>query len=87
METLWEERNKPLRMERRYEFENYTQLRDFLDSAAEISEKIDFFPNMGFGKDYVNITIYAEDEPDQISPKQRNFAECLDELSINKVAA
>jgi len=82
MSTLWQERKRPLRLERRYEFENYSELRDFLDAAAEISEKINYFPNIGFGKDYVNITIYAEEDKDEISPVQRQFALSLDELSV-----
>ena len=57
MSDQWQERKRPVRLERRYQFADYSTLRDFLDSAAEISERIDFFPDMGFGKDYVNITI------------------------------
>ena len=61
MSQQWQERARPIRLERRYEFKDYTTLRDFLDKAAELSEKVDLFPDMGFGKDYVNITIHLDD--------------------------
>ncbi|MBF0265161.1 MAG: 4a-hydroxytetrahydrobiopterin dehydratase [Gammaproteobacteria bacterium] len=80
MSNLWEERKRPLRLERRFEFENYTLLRNFLDSTAEISEKIDYFPNIGFGRDYVNITIYADENQDEISSIQLEYAKSVDAL-------
>ena len=80
MSDPWQERNKPARLEQRYLFKDYNTLRDFLERAAELSEREDFFPNTGFGKDYVNITIYAEEDSEQVSESQRRFAEELDKL-------
>lgn len=79
MSDKWEERKRPERLERRYEFKQYSDLRDFLDKAAEISEKYDYFPNMGFGKDYVNVTIYADEKEEIITDKQREFSQSIDE--------
>ena len=81
MSQQWQERKRPVRLERRYEFQEYNTLRDFLDKAAEISEKMDLFPDMGFGKDYVNITIHLEDGVETISETQREFASQLDILA------
>lgn len=81
MSHEWQERARPLRLERRYEFKDYSTLRDFLDKAAEISEKEDLFPDMGFGKDYVNITIHLEDGVETISDTQHEFAAQLDTLA------
>lgn len=67
-------------MERRYEFPDYDILRDFLDLAADLSEKEDYYPDMGFGKDYVNVTVHLEDGEEAITEKQRRFAQQLDEL-------
>ena len=61
MSDNWQERSRPPRLERRYLFENYEKLRDFLDRAADLSEAEDYYPDMGFGRDYVNITIHVED--------------------------
>jgi len=80
MSQEWKERKRPLRLEKRYEFGDYEQLRDFLDQAADLSEREDFYPDMGFGRDYVNITIHAEDDQ-PLQASQRKFAEALDELN------
>lgn len=87
MEQKWSERGRPARLERRYEFTSYLELRDFLDRAAELSEKEGFYPDMGFGRDYVNVTIRADEESTGVQPRQRRFAAQLDELRIGNTAA
>ncbi len=81
MEDQWQERVRPVRLERRYEFADYATLRDFLDRAAELSEREGLYPDMGFGRDYVNITIHLDEGADAIAPAQRRFAEQLDYIS------
>ena len=80
MSSEWKERNRPNRLEKRYQFEDYEALRDFLDRAAEISEKEDYYPDMGFGRDYVNVTIHAPDDSETVTEQQRQFASDLDAL-------
>jgi len=80
----WQERARPVRLEKRYNFPDYATLRDFLDRAAEVSEREGLFPDMGFGRDYVNVTIHLEEGSDTLTDKQRRFAEQLDALLITK---
>ena len=80
MSDQWQQRNKPARLERRYLFQDYSTLRDFLERAAGLSEREDLFPDMGFGKDYVNITIYADGDNEQLADVHHRFAEELDNL-------
>jgi pterin-4a-carbinolamine dehydratase len=80
MSDNWQERSRPPRLERRYLFENYEDLRDFLDRAADLSEAEDYYPDMGFGRDYVNITIHVEDDATELSDNLRQFAVKLDAL-------
>ena len=80
MKNEWNERNRPNRLEKQYQFANYDELRDFLDRAAEVSEKVEYYPDMGFGKDYVNITIHAPEDGDTVTDEQREFAAQLDAL-------
>lgn len=87
MKQQWQERPRPTRLERRYEFENYTALRDFLDSAAEVSEREDLYPDLGFGRDYVNVTIHADEGSPDLGERQRRFAELLDRLCPADAAA
>jgi pterin-4a-carbinolamine dehydratase len=80
MQHQWQERMRPLRMERRFEFPDYETLRDFLDRAAEVSEQEGLYPDMGFGRDYVNVTIYTDDESDELGDVQQRLAKQLDAL-------
>lgn len=80
MSDNWQERSRPPRLERRYQFENYDKLRDFLDRAADLSEAEDYYPDMGFGRDYVNITIHVDDDEKELTESQRQFATKLDAL-------
>lgn len=80
MSAQWRERKRPLCLEQRYEFGSYSDLRDFLDRAADLSERESLYPDMGFGRDHVNITIYADEGSEAMSDKQRQFAGMLDTL-------
>ena len=80
MNEQWFERSRPNTLERRYEFPDYRTLRDFLDRAAALSEQENLYPDMGFGRDYVNVTIHAAEGRDALESEQRRFAEKLDEL-------
>jgi len=85
MKNEWKERKRPNRLENQYQFEDYEDLRDFLDQAAELSEKEEYYPDMGFGRDYVNVTIHAPEDEESVTDQQRQFAVQLDVLfSENK---
>jgi 4a-hydroxytetrahydrobiopterin dehydratase len=62
-------------------------LRDFLDQAAELSERESFYPDMGFGRDYVNFTIHADEDSEALTEEQRRFAELLDTLYAEQVGS
>lgn len=81
MNQKWRERKRPARLERRYEFSSYDELRDFLDQAADLSEKEGLYPDIGFGRDYANFTIHAEQDSDDLTQSQRDFADRLEQLN------
>ncbi len=78
----WQERKRPVCLERRYEFEAYDATRDFLDRLGEHSEATQRFPDISFGRTYVNITIRPDDEAvdAQLSEADRAFAAEIDAL-------
>lgn len=76
----WQERNRPVRLEKRYEFESYDALRAFLDDAAELSEQKNLFPDIGFGRTYANFTIHIDEGKSELTDNQREFAVLLDTL-------
>ena len=81
MNKQWRERERPVRLERRYEFRDYTTLREFLDRAADLSEREGLYPDMGFGRDYVNITIHVGDGEEILDDDRRHLATELDRLA------
>ena len=81
MNHQWQERRRPARLERRYEFDDYQSLRDFLDRAADLSEREGHYPDMGFGRDYVNMTIHPAPGSEVIDDAQHRLAEALDRLN------
>jgi len=81
MSQEWQQRSRPLRLEKRYEFSSYDELRDFLDQAADLSERVGLYPDMGFGHDYVNMTIHANEGCNEISPDQYEFAKQVEALN------
>lgn len=81
MSQQWQERLRPVRLERRYRFESYDAVRDFLDRAAEISQREGLYPDIGFGRDYVNMTIHADEDSGSLQERQRRFAELVDEIA------
>jgi len=84
MNEQWQERIRPVRLERRYEFPDYQSLRDFLDRAADVSEREGLFPDMGFGRDYVNVTIHCDDGANTLGELQRRLAEQFDALLVSQ---
>jgi pterin-4a-carbinolamine dehydratase len=78
----WDKRNRPARLEKRFEFETYQETRDFLDSLGELSESKKIFPDISFGKTYVNITLRPESEEKdaEITDFEYKFASQIDGL-------
>lgn len=80
MNQGWNERQRPVRLERRLEFADYEATRDFLDRAASLSERLAIYPDMSFGRTYVNITLHAEDDATEVAEPLRQFAREIDAL-------
>lgn len=76
----WQERNRPSRLEKRYEFDDYEALRVFLEDAADLSEKKDLYPDIGFSRTHASFTIHVDEGGDELTERQREFARLLDSL-------
>ena len=78
----WQERKRPVCLERRFEFDGYSSTRDFLDKLGEHSEATQRFPDISFGSTYVNITLRPEADGDneQLSEADYAFAAQIDAL-------
>jgi pterin-4a-carbinolamine dehydratase len=76
----WRRRERPLRLERRLEFPDYEATRVFLDAAAELSEETGIYPNLSFGRTYVNLTLFADESTGELNPELIGFAEQIDAI-------
>ena len=76
----WKERKRPICLEKRFEFDSYDLTRDFLDKLGDHSEAIQRFPDISFGRTYVNITIRPVDEDGVLGDADRAFASEIDGL-------
>jgi pterin-4a-carbinolamine dehydratase len=55
----WELVERPPSLFRRYEFASYRDTRAFLDGLAGLSNETGLFPDLGFGRTHVNVTLYG----------------------------
>ncbi len=76
----WEKRGRPLRLEKRFEFQSYEKTRDFLDCLGELSEAVDRFPDISFGKTYVNITLRPDADDAEFNDLDYKFVDDIDGL-------
>ena len=78
----WQIKKRPLCLERRFEFKSYAETREFLEQLGDLSEEKKIFPDISFGRTYVNLTIRPEDEANdsQITDVEKNFASEIDGL-------
>ena len=78
----WKERKRPICLEKRFEFDSYDSTRDFLDKLGDHSEAIQRFPDISFGRTYVNITIRPKDDGAEapLSDADRALAIEIDDL-------
>jgi 4a-hydroxytetrahydrobiopterin dehydratase len=83
MNQAWIARPKPEqpeRLERRLEFDDYASTRDFLERLNSLSEEQQRFPDISFGRTYVNLTLRAEAEGSLIGAPEWAFSAAIDAL-------
>jgi 4a-hydroxytetrahydrobiopterin dehydratase len=85
MDQPWTPRpksDKAERLERRIEFADYATTRDFLERLNNLSEETRCFPDISFGRTYVNLTVRPESDADGalIGPDEQAFAAQIDGL-------
>lgn len=83
MDQPWTPRPKPEqadRLERRVEFGDYASNRAFLDRLNDFCEQQNRYPDISFGRTYVNITLRSEQEGEPIGDADHVFAAAIDGL-------
>ncbi len=85
MDQPWTPRPKPEqaeRLERRIEFADYGATRMFLEQLNGLSEDQQRFPDISFGRTYVNLTIRPQAEEAPIGEADHCFAAAIDALVV-----
>lgn len=80
MDQPWTRRPRPDRLERRIEFDGYEHTRTFLERLNDLSEQQGRFPDISFGRTYVNLTLRAEADEEPIGEPEQTFALAIDAL-------
>jgi len=79
MEQPWTQRPRPDRLERRIEFDDYESTRTFLERLNALAEQEGRFPDISFGRTYVNLTLRPEEDAG-VSESEQAFAAAIDAL-------
>jgi len=79
MNQPWTQRPRPDRLERRIEFEDYESTRTFLERLNALSEEQGRFPDISFGRTYVNLTLRPP-EGESLGAGDQDLAERIDGL-------
>ena len=79
MNQPWTQRPRPDRLERRIEFDDYESTRSFLERLNDLAEQEGRFPDISFGRTYVNLTLRPEDEQ-PVGDGEQAFAAAIDAL-------
>ncbi|MBN4078928.1 4a-hydroxytetrahydrobiopterin dehydratase [Gammaproteobacteria bacterium AH-315-C21] len=80
MNENWVERKRPIRLERRIEFDDYEQTREFLDQAADLSEAESYYPDLSFSRTHVSVALHVQEGKKKIGKKILRFAELMDAI-------
>ena len=83
MDQAWTPRPKPdqpERLERRLEFDDYATTRDFLERLNALCEQQQRFPDISFGRTYVNLTLRSEADNTPIGEPEWGFSAAIDAL-------
>ncbi|MCY3654566.1 MAG: 4a-hydroxytetrahydrobiopterin dehydratase [Cyanobacteria bacterium MAG IRC1_bin_28] len=80
LDPAWSQRQRPPRLERRLGFPEYTQVRDFLERLERLCEQRQRYPDLSFGRTYVNLTIYPEQDAANVGSAEEDFARAIDGL-------
>ena len=79
MNQPWTQRPRPDRLERRIEFDDYESTRSFLERLNDLAESEGRFPDISFGRTYVNLTLRPDDEQ-PVGEVDQAFAAAIDAL-------
>ena len=77
---MWNKRESPLRIEKRFEFEKYSKISNFMGKIEKLCKERDIYTNISFGKNFVRLSIFLENK--EISDKEKDFSKDIDKFYL-----
>jgi pterin-4a-carbinolamine dehydratase len=77
---MWNKRESPFRIEKRFEFEKYSKISKFMGKIEKLCKEKDIYPNISFGKNFVSLSIFLDTK--EISIKEKDFSQDIDKFYL-----
>ena len=77
---MWNKRESPLRIEKRFEFEEYSKISKFMGKIEKLCKEKDIYPNISFGKNFVSLSIFLDTK--EISCNEKEFSKVIDKFYL-----
>ena len=78
---MWNQRESPLRIEKRFEFEEYQKISKFMKKIDDLCKEKSIYPNISFGKNFVSITIFLVSK--KLSKIEKEFSNQIDSFYLD----
>ena len=75
---MWNERESPLRIEKKFEFEQYSKISKFMEKIEKLCKEKYVYPNISFGKNFVSLSIFLDNK--EISDEEKDFSMEIDKF-------
>ena len=77
---MWNERESPLRIEKKFEFKEYSKISKFMEKIEKLCKEKDIYPNISFGKNFVSLSIFLENK--KTYDKEKEFSNNIDKFYL-----
>ena len=77
---MWNKRESPLRIEKRFEFEEYSKISKFMGAIEKLCKEKNIYPNISFGKNFVSLSIFLNTQ--EISNEEKDFSKDIDKFYL-----
>ena len=77
---MWNKRESPLRIEKRFEFEQYSKITKFMEKIEKLCKEKDIYPNISFGKNFVSLSIFLDNK--EKSDREKDFSKDIDKFYL-----
>ena len=77
---MWNQRESPFRIEKRFEFEEYSKISQFMGKIDNLCKEKNIYPNISFGKTFVSVSIFLDSE--KMSDFEKSFSNEIDKIFL-----